>query len=309
MIRHAAAVAIVLLLSPTWVTAQSTQLTVSVSSASVHKGPTTASPVIGHAARGAKLEVTRNVGDWVKVQWPAAADGVGYVRVSVGAVSNGTLSNGTASTSTATSVASTANNPTSKTAPVPPSQRVVTTPVLLPDPAEAQPQTGNRLPVRTTSPSSSGTTHNFGVGALIGGPAFGLGVSARGWSHKRLGVQFDVAHYEVSSPIDLGSMSTFDFGPSVLFSFNDHVADYTWLRPYIGGGMNFYHSSLTSPLLGDMSDSRYGSQLFGGGELSFASMPQFAVSTQVSYRWFNEARQGYDLGGVGVSLAGHWYMK
>jgi hypothetical protein len=306
MIRHAAALVIVLLLSPSWVTAQGTELTVNVSSANVHKAPTNASPVIGQVARGARLEVTRNVGDWVKIAWPSAADGVGYVRVSVGSVSNGSVSNTVASPAVPSTAAA-----TTKSAVVPPSQRIVTTPVLVPgEPTQpAQAQTGNRLPVRTTSPSSSGTTHRFGVGALMGGPAFGLGVGVRGWSHKRLGVQFDLAHYEVSSPIDLGAMSTTDFGPSVLFSFNDHVADYTWLRPYIGAGMNFYKSSLTSPLLGDMSDTRYGSQLFGGGELSFASVPQFAVSTQVSYRWFNEPRQGYDLGGIGVSLAGHWYIK
>jgi Bacterial SH3 domain len=305
MIRHAAAVVIVLLLSPSWVTAQGTELTVNVSSASVHKGPSTSSPVIGQAARGAKLQVTRNVGDWVKVAWPSAADGVGYVRVSVGSVSNGTVTSGALA-----STAPVPNNATTKGAAVPPSQRVVTTPVIVPV-ESAQPtqtQTGNRLPVHTTS-SSSGTTHRFGVGALMGGPALGFGVTARGWSHKRLGVQFDLAHYNVSSPIDLGAMSSTEFGPSVLFSFNDHVADYTWLRPYLGAGMNFYKSSLTSPLLGDMSDSRYGSQMFGGAELSFASVPQFAVSTQLSYRWFNEPRQGYDLGGVGVSLAGHWYVK
>jgi hypothetical protein len=304
MIRHAAAVVIVLLLSPSWLTAQSTELTINVSSASVHKAPTTSSPVIGQAARGAKLQVTRNVGDWVKVAWPSAADGVGYVRVSVGSVSNGTVA-------AATATAPVPSSATAKTAPVPPSQRIVTTPVIVPVEATqpAQSQTGNHLPVRTTSPSSSGTTHKFGIGALMGGPAFGLGVTTRGWSHKRLGVQFDLAHYNVSSPIDLGAMSSTEFGPSVLFSFNDRIADYTWLRPYIGAGMNFYKSSLTSPLLGDMSDSRYGSQMFGGGELSFASVPQFAISTQVSYRWFNEPRQGYDLGGVGVSLAGHWYVK
>lgn len=306
MIRHAAAVVIVLLLSPSWVTAQGTELTVNVSSASVHKGPSTASAVIGHVARGAKLEVTRNVGDWVKIAWPSAADGVGYVRVSIGSVSNGAVSK--ASAASATPAPGTA---AAKSAAVPPSQRVVTTPVIVPvEATQAAPaQTGNRVPVRTTAPSSSGTTHKFGVGVLMGGPAFGLGVGVRGWSHKRLGVQFDLSHYEVSSPIDLGSMSSTEFGPSVLFSFNDRVADYTWLRPYMGAGMNFYKSSLTSPLLGDMSDSRFGSQLFGGGELSFASVPQFAVSTQVSYRWFNEPRQGYDLGGVGVSLAGHWYLK
>ena len=76
MIRQAAAVVVVLLLSPSFVTAQGTEMTVNVASASVHKSPTTASPVIGHASRGAKLQVTRNVGDWVKVSWPAAADGV-----------------------------------------------------------------------------------------------------------------------------------------------------------------------------------------------------------------------------------------
>jgi hypothetical protein len=298
MIRQAAAVVIVLLLSPSWLTAQGNELTVNVSSASVHKSPSTASPVIGHAARGAKLQVTRNVGDWVKVAWPAAVDGVGYVRVSALATPK----------DAAASAAPLPNNATAKSAPVQPTQRVVTTPVVVPV-EPTQTQTGNRLPVRTTSPSSTGTTHKFGVGVLMGGPAFGLGVGVRGWSHKRLGIQFDLAHYEVSSPIDLGSMSTTDLGPSVLFSFNDRVADYTWLRPYIGAGMNFYKSSLTSPLLGDMSDSRYGSQLFGGAELSFASLPQFAVSTQLSYRWFNEPRQGYDLGGVGVSLAGHWYVK
>jgi len=304
MIRHAAAVVIVLLLSPSWLTAQGTELTINVSSASVHKAPTTSSPVIGQAARGAKLQVTRNVGDWVKVAWPSAADGVGYVRVSVGSVSNGTA----AATGTATSTVP--SSATAKTAPVPPSQRIVTTPVIVPvEATQPAAQTGNHLPVRTTSPSSSGTTHKFGIGALMGGPAFGLGVTTRGWTHKRLGVQFDLAHYNVSSPIDLGAMSSTEFGPSVLFSFNDRIADYTWLRPYIGAGMNFYKSSLTSPLLGDMSDSRYGSQMFGGGELSFASVPQFAISTQVSYRWFNEPRQGYDLGGVGVSLAGHWYVK
>ena len=47
MIRQAAAVVIVLLLSPSWVAAQGTELTINVSSASVHKGPTNASPVLG----------------------------------------------------------------------------------------------------------------------------------------------------------------------------------------------------------------------------------------------------------------------
>jgi Bacterial SH3 domain len=292
MIRQAAAVIIVLLLSPSWVTAQGTELTVSVSSASVHKSPSTASPVIGHAARGAHLKVTREVGDWVKVAWPAAPDGVGYVRVSVGSVANGTA----------------ASAPIAGKASVVPAP-VQSTPRVTNTSAVDATQTGNRLPVRNAAPSA-GTSHMFGVGALMGGPAFGLGVSTRVWSHRRLGVGFALSRYEISNPIDLGSMTSTEFGPSVLFSFNDHVADYTWLRPYLGAGMNFYRSTINSPVLGaDMSDSRYGSQLFGGGELSFASVPQFAISTELSYRWFNAPSAGYELGGVGLSVAGHWYVK
>ncbi len=45
MNRLAAAVGVALCLSPTWLHAQSTQLTVKTASATVHKAPTTASPV------------------------------------------------------------------------------------------------------------------------------------------------------------------------------------------------------------------------------------------------------------------------
>jgi Bacterial SH3 domain len=293
MIRHAAAVVVVLLLSPSWVTAQGTELTVNVASASVHKSPSTASPVIGHAARGARLQVTRNVGDWVKVSWPPAAEGVGYVRASMGSMAQATTSK--------TPVQNTATASPTATQPAP---RLATSTTA------DQAQTGNRLPVRSAAPSRQTTSHLFGLGARLGGPSFGVGVSARGWTHRRLGVQFEVSRYNVSNPIDLGTMSSTEFGPSALYAFNDHVADYTWLRPYVGAGLNFYRSSITSPALGiDVSDSRYGSQLFGGAELSFASVPQFAISTELSHRWFNEPVVGLDLGGIGLSVAGHWYMK
>ena len=83
MIRQAAAVVVALCLSTSPLYAQSThvKLTVSEASATVHKSPSTGSPVIGKAPRGTELVVTREVGDWVKVSWPSAADGAGYVRV------------------------------------------------------------------------------------------------------------------------------------------------------------------------------------------------------------------------------------
>jgi SH3 domain-containing protein len=292
MIRQAAAVVVVLLLSPSWVNAQGTEMTVNVASASVHKSPTTASPVIGYASRGAKLQVTRNVGDWVKVSWPAATDGVGYVRTTMGTMAQATTSK-TAIQSTA------AASPTAAPA----------TPRLAASTSAEPAQTGNRLPVQT-APKRGTASHLFGLGAHLGGPTLGVGGSARMWAYGRLGLQFGLSRYEVSSPIDLGTMTSTEFGPSALYAFNDRVADYTWLRPYVGAGLNFYHSSITSPAFGtDVSDARWGSQLFGGGELSFASVPQVAISTELSYRWFDEPSPGLNLGGMGLSVAAHWYVK
>ena len=68
MIRKAASVVVVLCLSSASLHADATKLTVSATSATVYKSPSVASPVVGHANRGAALDVTREVGDWVKVE-------------------------------------------------------------------------------------------------------------------------------------------------------------------------------------------------------------------------------------------------
>src|SRR5689334_7876705 len=85
MIRHVAAVAALLVLGATPLHAQTTsQFTVNVQSAAVRKSPSVASPIIGQAPRGAVLEVTRDIGAWLKIAWPDAADGIGYVHQSMG---------------------------------------------------------------------------------------------------------------------------------------------------------------------------------------------------------------------------------
>ena len=84
MLRRATAVVFMLILTPELVRAQETVLRVSVPSADVHKGPSVVTPVIGQAARGTALTVSQNLGSWVKVPWPAAPDGVGYVHVTMG---------------------------------------------------------------------------------------------------------------------------------------------------------------------------------------------------------------------------------
>ena len=63
------------------------EFTVSVQSAAVRKAPSTGSPVVGQAPRGTVLEVARDIGAWVKVAWPEAPDGFGYVHTSMGKMS------------------------------------------------------------------------------------------------------------------------------------------------------------------------------------------------------------------------------
>ena len=84
MLRRTTAVVFMLLLYPALVLAQDAMLRVSVPSADVHKGPSVVTPVVGQAARGTALTVSQNLGSWVKVPWPAAPDGVGYVHVTMG---------------------------------------------------------------------------------------------------------------------------------------------------------------------------------------------------------------------------------
>ena len=100
--------------------------------------------------------------------------------------------------------------------------------------------------------------------------------------------------------------------PSLLYSLSDRVTDYVWIRPYVGSGATLRHHSIsggTSDADSSVSDNGFGLQAFGGGEFTFAGAPQFAVSADLSYHWFSTPVAGFDLGGLGVSVSGHWYVK
>ncbi len=76
MTRPCIAMIVLLLVVPARLSAQSAEFKVETASASVHKAPSIASPVIGRARQGVALEVTRDLGSWVKVPWPDASDGI-----------------------------------------------------------------------------------------------------------------------------------------------------------------------------------------------------------------------------------------
>jgi len=310
MIRKAAAVVVVLCLSSASLHAQSTKLTVSATSASVYKSPSVGSPVIGQAQRGAALDVTREVGDWVKVSWPSAPDGVGYVRTNVGSISRGAAAASARSALAASGTpaaaprttgapaprASEASRGAAPTAPIP-SSRIEQQPIT---------RVSAPSPAKVITPPM----HTLGFGARMGGSTFGLGASVRGWSRGRLGMQLDVSHYSMTSPIEIGSMSATQMGPSVLYSMHDRISDHLWMRPYIGAGADWAHSTL-SGVTPDFSTSAntLGGKVFVGSEFMFANVPQFGLSLDVGYYHMPAPFVGFEPKGLGAAAAAHWYIK
>lgn len=297
MIRHAVAVALVLCVSPSWLSAQGNDLTVKLASANVHKGPSTGSPVIGKAPRGTVLEVTRELGDWVKVTWTAAPDGAGYVHLTSGSLAprGATVSNRSAAAATpASSSRTTTARVTPESRPARPSLAETDTM------AAHQHMTTATQPGYVTPPA-----HMVGLGGRVNGSTLGFGGSARAWTQKRLGLQLEVSRYGLTSPVVPGRVTTVQIAPSLLYSLPDRVTDYFWLRPYVGAGVNLARSSQS----GLDSTNKTGVQAFGGAEVTFASLPRFALSADLGYRRSPAPFVGFDFGGVGFSVAGHWYVR
>jgi SH3 domain-containing protein len=298
MIRHAAAVVVALFVSSTPVLAQTPMLTVSTSAAEVHKFPSIGSPVIGKAPRGAALEVRREIGDWVRVAWPGADDGVAYVRLSDGTIGRGAAvtANRSAASASAASTRSGAT-PASPTTTAPPASQTSVARQLEP-----------RRAAYVAPP-----THFVGLGAQVGqlgGSTIGFGGGARAWTRGPLGLQLQISRYEQSNALAPARVTSTQVAPSVLYAFSDRVGDYIWMRPYLGVGANVRRSTLSGmPGEASLSEGGLGMQTFGGGELTFASMPRFALSVDVGYRWEETSFVGFEPGGLGFAVSGHWYVK
>lgn len=296
MIRHAVAVAVTLCLSPSWLCAQSIELTVNVESASVHKAPSTGSPVIGRVPRGIVLEVTRELGSWVRIAWPSAQDGVGYVHVSMGSIAP-------------------------RSAPVPTRAAAFTPPVS--SPASASPTTTGVVGERTGSAAQPAPappvyiappTHIVGLGGRMSGSTLGFGATARAWTRDRLGVQLEVTRSALTSAVAPQRLTSVQFGPSLLYSLRDRVTDYVWMRPYLGAGAHVYRSTLSgvTPDAGaSVSDQSLGFQTFGGAEVTFPNMPRFALSADLGYRWSKPKPlfADFELSGMSFAVSGHWYVR
>jgi hypothetical protein len=268
---------------------QDTVFTVNVASADVHQGPSNVTRVIGHAPQGTVLPISRNLGSWLKVAWPAAPGGIGYVHVTMGKIGPANARGRTANRA-----------PRAPSAPAP-----ATTPT--------SPRT--RTAVENIAPrgQSSGKpiSHIFGVGGLVG-PMSTFGATARGWRNDHLGMQFALTRDAMTSDVAAGRVTSMQLEPGVVYALFDHVSDYFWVRPYVGSAVSFRHQTLSVPAPGAIepaSDNGVGFRVFGGTELTYASMLRFGLSLEVGYRRFPAPFAGFEAGPLSASIAGHWYIK
>jgi hypothetical protein len=269
-----AVVAVGLVLSTSPLYAQTTQFTVTVSFANIHAEPSAASPIIAAAPRGRSFEVTRELGSWVGVAWPAARDGVGYVHSSWGALSRGGAAD-------AVSVP--------QTRPIDPH----------PGPLTQQPVSRVALP-----------SHVVGVGGRMGTQALsGFAVVGRLWFAGPVGAQLELGRGTHTNGAML-RMNVIDIGVNAIASLPDRVTNAVWMRPYVGGGISIFRSSLRSTSgVSIATDTSRGYQAFGGAEFTWANVPQLAVSADLRHTWAAAPYGGFDTGGLGLALAAHWYMR
>jgi opacity protein-like surface antigen len=267
-------------------------LTVSVPTAAVRKGPSVASPLVGEARRGAVLEVTRDIGAWVKVTWPDAPDGVGYVHQSMGTLSN----RPTREQRIAEAVAS-----------IPPPELPATTSAT---DASAQVPLTNDMLMRTVYVPPPTLLVGFGGQLAAKTPAFGF--SSRLWSRSRLGVQIDLSRSKLTNDLSADRVRSTEFVPSVIYSMPDYVSESFWLRPYVGGGVAMIRSKLyggVPEVAVSESANKFGYRAFGGAEVTVPGVPRLAVSVDFGYQWAEKMFDSFDPAGPRFSLSGHWYVR
>jgi hypothetical protein len=308
MVRRMAAVVLALTLTPALVRAQDAVLTVTVLSADVHKGPSTATPVIGRVPRGAVLPVSRNLGSWARVAWPDAPDGVGYVHLTMGRLgppSTGASANTPSRTPSAP--ASATSTPASATS-TPASE--TSAPAATTIPPVTRRRVGQGIAVRGELTDTT-ISRIFGVGGLVES-MHSFGATARAWRGNHLGIQLAFTRDVTRSDVAAGRVTSIRFEPGVVYALFDHVSDYVWIRPYVGSVLSFGHQTLkvqAPAAMESASDNGIGLRMFGGSELSFAAVPWFGLSAELGYRRFPTPFPGFEADRLSVSIAGRWYIK
>lgn len=310
MIRRAAVLVVALTLHSAPVRAQDVVFTVTADTADLYKGPTTVTPVIGHVKRGAVLPVTRNLGSWVRIPWPAAEDGVAYVHVTTGRIGprkpEAATSQRSSRTTTVASPAASSAAPVSPTVTAPPAAPAPPAATNVAQPTDTT--TRERVVLRGDQ-GVQPIGHQFGIGGFVGSMST-VGASARTWPTRHLGIQLDFSRDVMTSDVAAGRVTAIQFEPGVVFAFRDHVSDYVWIRPYAGSAVSFRHQTLTvSPDLPGVTDGGTGFRVFGGTELTFAAAPQLGLSIDLGYRRVPTTTPAFDDNRLTMAVAARWYVR
>jgi hypothetical protein len=294
--RRVLALAVALVWSPAILHAQDVVFTVSVPSGEVYKGPSNVTPVIGHVARGTAMPVLSNLGSWIRVPWPAAPDGIAYVHITMGRLSSPNAGGATPPRPPASSP------PAPRREPPPPTVQMAPAP-----PPRSAPR--DRVVVRSGQDATA-ISHVWGVGGVVGSTST-FGATARAWRDNRLGLQIGFTRDAMTSPVAAGRVTAVQVEPAVVYGLHDFVSDYFWIRPYIGSGIGIRHETMhdSSPAAAEVTSNGVGWRAFGGGELTFAGLPRFALSVEAGYRGFPAPFSGFEPDRFAASIAGHWYIK
>ena len=311
MTRWVAVFAIALSVSPSPLHAQSTIFTVTVPSAGIRQSPSNTSPIVGYRNKGQILDVRRELASWVEVAWPTASSGVAYISLSMGSIRQSaspprrpmTIAEYVATNSGLTPAVATTTGafaPAAATCSCEQSPQVAPATRTSRAAAPMQPVTTYVVP-----------KHSVGVGGRIGGATKSVGATGRAWSRRRIGVQLEISS-DSSANAGAARLTSQQVASSVLYAPPSWVGDFLWLRPYAGGGTTFYRSTLNSATLavGDTTtDHALGVQVFGGGELTFASAPRFALSAEIGYHKWPDAFASFEPRKLGIKVSGHWYVR
>jgi hypothetical protein len=301
MIRCIALVILALTLNAAPLHAQTSVFTVTVQSADVHKGPTTGSPVIGHASRNTALIVARNLGSWAEVLWPESPDGVGYVHLMMGRI-------GAPGANTPAAIASPrASSPRPAARQGAGTSAPARTPEPMPLTTTQRTPPGDRV-ASSGSQGGSSISHIVGVGGMVGSMS-SWGGTARWWRDKHVGIQATLTRDAMTSDVATGRVTSMQIEPGVVYALFDRVPGYVWIRPYVGSALSFRRQTLKDAVAPPISDSGVGYRVFGGTELTFAGVTRFGLSAELGYRRQPTPFAGFEPDRFAVAVAGHWYIK
>jgi len=180
--------------------------------------------------------------------------------------------------------------------------------MFLPTVALAQVSEPTRQSQASASPSTD-VSHNFGLGLRLGGASFDFGASARAWFSAKVGLEAQVSR--IGQDYGGYGFKITQFAPVILVRVgSEDQGDDVRMRPYVGGGLNFYRSTLDLSTFGYAeSDSSTGIQLIGGAEFLFRNIPKLVASADLGYYTTGTLFDDVSVGGFAFSLSGHFYLR